>query len=90
MYALIVLPFAIATAIVVLATARRPGFGRRMAASAIAAAVLIALTGWGTQEDKRKALAAGFDMHMTKPVDVDDLQRTLVRIWKERALERTG
>jgi lycopene cyclase domain-containing protein len=44
MYALIVLPFAIATAIVVLATLRRPGFGRRMAASAIAAAVLIALT----------------------------------------------
>jgi signal transduction histidine kinase/CheY-like chemotaxis protein len=56
----------------------------------LASAVLIALTGWGTQEDKRKALAAGFDLHMTKPVDVDDLQRNLVRIWQERALERTG
>ncbi|MGH8259527.1 MAG: hybrid sensor histidine kinase/response regulator, partial [Steroidobacteraceae bacterium] len=30
---------------------------------------LIALTGWGQQEDKRQALEAGFDMHLTKPVD---------------------
>lgn len=43
-YALIVLPFVAATAAVVLASARRPGFGRRMAASAIAAVVLVALT----------------------------------------------
>jgi len=43
-YPLIVLPFAAITAIVVLLTARRPGFGRRMAASAIAAAVLVVLT----------------------------------------------
>jgi len=31
--------------------------------------VLIALTGWGQDEDKRRALAAGFDFHLTKPVD---------------------
>lgn len=43
-YLLIVLPFAVATLVVVLASARRPRFGRRMAASAIAAAVLILLT----------------------------------------------
>lgn len=43
-YALIVVPFAALTLVTVLLTARRPGFGRRMAASGIAAGVLIALT----------------------------------------------
>jgi lycopene cyclase domain-containing protein len=43
-YPLIVLPFAALTLAAVLLTIGRPGFGRRMAASGIAAAVLIALT----------------------------------------------
>jgi PAS domain S-box-containing protein len=30
---------------------------------------LIAVTGWGQQEDKQRAWAAGFDAHLTKPVD---------------------
>src|SRR5690606_3844540 len=29
---------------------------------------IIALTGWGRDEDKRRAMAAGFDQHLTKPV----------------------
>lgn len=32
-------------------------------------AVLLALTGYGQQEDRKKALAAGFDDHLVKPVD---------------------
>jgi lycopene cyclase domain-containing protein len=43
-YALIVVPFLLVTAAVALATLARPRFGRRMAASAIAAVVLILLT----------------------------------------------
>jgi CheY-like chemotaxis protein len=35
---------------------------------------LIALTGYGQAEDRRKALEAGFDLHLTKPVDPDRLQ----------------
>jgi signal transduction histidine kinase/CheY-like chemotaxis protein len=35
--------------------------------------VLIALTGWGQDEDKRRALEAGFDFHLTKPVDPDQV-----------------
>jgi PAS domain S-box-containing protein len=31
--------------------------------------LLVALTGWGQEEDKRRARAAGFDEHLTKPVD---------------------
>ncbi|WP_250475617.1 ATP-binding protein [Caballeronia sp. GAFFF1] len=38
---------------------------------------LIALTGWGQQEDKTKAFDAGFDVHFTKPVDVDELCQAL-------------
>jgi len=30
---------------------------------------LIAMTGFGTQEDRERALGAGFDAHLTKPVD---------------------
>ena len=33
------------------------------------ATVLCALTGWGQPEDKRRAREAGFDEHITKPVD---------------------
>ena len=33
------------------------------------ATYLVALTGYGQAEDRQKALAAGFDTHMTKPVD---------------------
>jgi lycopene cyclase domain-containing protein len=43
-YALIVLPFVAATAVVVLVSSRRPGFGRRMAASGIAAGILLVFT----------------------------------------------
>ena len=43
-YPLIVVPFMILTLIVTLCTIRRPDFGRRMGASAIAAAVLMVLT----------------------------------------------
>lgn len=39
--------------------------------------LLIALTGYGTAEDKQRAAAAGFDYHMTKPADLEELQRLL-------------
>ncbi|HXS26511.1 MAG TPA: PAS domain-containing protein [Steroidobacteraceae bacterium] len=38
---------------------------------------LIALTGWGQEEDKRQARAAGFDHHLTKPVGYEHLQELL-------------
>jgi CheY-like chemotaxis protein len=31
--------------------------------------LLVALTGWGQQQDKDAAAQAGFDLHWTKPVD---------------------
>lgn len=35
--------------------------------------MLIALTGYGQDEDRRRALAAGFDRHYTKPADPEEL-----------------
>jgi PAS domain S-box-containing protein len=35
----------------------------------LGATYLVALTGYGQEEDRRRALEAGFDRHMTKPVD---------------------
>ena len=35
--------------------------------------ILIALTGWGQQQDKKLAAQAGFDHHWTKPVDPERL-----------------
>ena len=39
--------------------------------------LLIATTGWGQQEDKQRALDAGFDLHLTKPVSPDELANLL-------------
>jgi PAS domain S-box-containing protein len=41
--------------------------------------LLVAQTGWGQQEDKRRAQEAGFDHHLTKPVDIDAITRLLDR-----------
>jgi CheY-like chemotaxis protein len=38
---------------------------------------LIALTGWGQEEDKRRAMEAGFDNHLTKPVEAAALEKLL-------------
>ncbi|MCA1685123.1 MAG: response regulator [Planctomycetia bacterium] len=38
---------------------------------------LVALTGYGREEDLEKAAGAGFDRHMLKPVPLEDLERLL-------------
>jgi CheY-like chemotaxis protein len=35
---------------------------------------LIAVTGWGQEDDRRKSTAAGFDGHLVKPVDPETLE----------------
>ncbi len=42
--------------------------------------VLVAVSGFGQPEDKRKALDAGFDEHITKPADVTDIENLLSRL----------
>lgn len=43
-------------------------------------ATLIALTGYGQHADRERSLAAGFDHHLTKPVDVAALLRLLAKV----------
>ncbi|MFL5242235.1 MAG: hypothetical protein ACJ8FY_09010 [Gemmataceae bacterium] len=37
----------------------------------------IAVTGWGQEEDKQRALEAGFDHHLTKPLDLETVLKLL-------------
>jgi PAS domain S-box-containing protein len=39
--------------------------------------LLVAMTGWGQEDDKKKALEAGFDIHLTKPISTESLLRLL-------------
>jgi PAS domain S-box-containing protein len=45
-----------------------------------AGVTLIALTGWGQEGDRRRAMEAGFDYHLTKPVDPGTLNDLLVEV----------
>jgi CheY-like chemotaxis protein len=40
--------------------------------------VLVAQTGWGLESDRRLAEEAGFDFHLTKPVNLVALRKILV------------
>jgi CheY-like chemotaxis protein len=51
---------------------RREAWGRSMR--------LIAITGWGQEDDRRKSRDAGFDEHLTKPVDPDALLGLITRL----------
>lgn len=42
--------------------------------------VLVAVTGWGQEEDRRRAREAGFDHHLPKPVDLDALSALLAAL----------
>lgn len=46
--------------------------------------VFIALSGYGSPQDKQNAFAAGFDHHVTKPVDIDDLACFIVEAMQKR------
>jgi CheY-like chemotaxis protein len=39
--------------------------------------MLVALTGWGTEEDRARSRAAGFDRHLLKPALPDDVEAVL-------------
>ncbi|HEY8876399.1 MAG TPA: ATP-binding protein [Roseateles sp.] len=41
---------------------------------------LIAVTGWGQENDRRQSAAVGFDAHLVKPVAVDEVKRAIDRL----------
>jgi CheY-like chemotaxis protein len=38
---------------------------------------MVAITGWGQEDDREQSNAAGFDLHLVKPVDYDELLRVV-------------
>jgi CheY-like chemotaxis protein len=48
-------------------------------------AFLIAITGYGREEDRRLAIEAGFDEHLTKPVKFDQLWSLLTKVAERRS-----
>lgn len=58
---------------------------RQLPATAGGAIPAIALTGYASLQDREKAISAGFQEHLSKPVDVDDLIHVIRRLAPERA-----
>jgi CheY-like chemotaxis protein len=54
------------------------------------AIALVAVTGYGQEQDRRAAFEAGFDHHLVKPVDMDELTRLLAQIEAERDGKNTA
>jgi CheY-like chemotaxis protein len=50
--------------------------------------LLVALTGYGREEDRERTQKAGFDYHLTKPVEVDALEGLVARIALAEAGEK--
>jgi two-component system CheB/CheR fusion protein len=57
---------------------------------ALKSIVLVALTGYGRPEDKAQALAAGFDYHLVKPVDLDALGDLVAQLGAAGAVAPRG
>jgi PAS domain S-box-containing protein len=50
-----------------------------------AGATLVAVTGYGQESDRARALAAGFDHHIAKPIDLDKLGLVLAQLGRQAA-----
>jgi CheY-like chemotaxis protein len=53
---------------------------RRLRKQAVAPMLLVALTGYGQEEDRRRSREAGFDQHLVKPVELTALQALLASL----------
>jgi CheY-like chemotaxis protein len=53
-------------------------------------AMLVACTGYGQEDDRRRVQEAGFDLHLVKPVHVSDLEKIFAGMAGRRAAERGG
>jgi two-component system, sensor histidine kinase len=73
-----------------------PGFDGYAVARAVRATpdgafpYLVALTGYGQLADRRRAITAGFDAHLIKPVDLEQLRRLLASARTPNAVDPAG
>jgi PAS domain S-box-containing protein len=54
--------------------------GRMRALPGGARRILVALTGWGSEDDRARSLSAGFDLHLTKPVEIGTVDGVLAAL----------
>ena len=52
----------------------------RLRAAGQAGVALVALTGYGREDDLQRSRDAGFDHHLVKPIDFDQLQRIVLEV----------
>lgn len=68
-----------------------PGLDGYALAGALTAAppprprLLVSVTGFSSAEDRAKALAAGFDLHVAKPIDLNDLEQRIRACFEAKA-----
>ena len=55
-----------------------------------AATTLVALSGWGSDEDRRKAKEAGFDRHFVKPADYEEIEALLDQLGRRLGRIKSG
>ncbi len=51
---------------------------------ALAGSILVALTGWGTEDDQRRSREAGFNRHLTKPVESETIEQVLLELLADK------
>jgi CheY-like chemotaxis protein len=39
---------------------------------------IVAVTGWGSEQDKKNSAEAGCNLHLTKPIDLDEVEKLLI------------
>ena len=54
---------------------------RLLRAEGVAPRLLVALSGYGEERDRRRSRQAGYDTHLVKPIEPEVLRSTLASVW---------
>jgi PAS domain S-box-containing protein len=54
------------------------------------AAILVAVTGWGQEQDRLRAVSAGFDQHLVKPISAETVESLLQSLARRAAVPQPG
>src|SRR3954462_3356789 len=63
---------------------------RVLRAEGLAPPLLVALSGYGEERDRRRSRQAGFDTHLVKPIEPELLRSTLASVWGRGAADRAA
>jgi DNA-binding response OmpR family regulator len=63
---------------------------RLVRAEGVAPRLLVALSGYGEERDRRRSRHAGFDTHLVKPIEPEVLRSTLESVWARGSADHAG